>query len=208
MCFCTEPASLKGTLVIELIQSGDFSQLTCNLEECPHPPDSNCVTKSCQGRPVCTCTDNQLLGTVVVNCSNLKEMPAFVPYGHWANANIEFTVENGSITLAKPTNYISRITKLSFVNTPVVEIHASFLGGLNSDIEIQFSPQEITELPIEFYFLDPNKINFGKSPMKCNCGNLWIGEWIRRRGRENQTFCKTLVRNMYGEVVPVGNFTH
>ncbi|KAH3830889.1 hypothetical protein DPMN_104145 [Dreissena polymorpha] len=115
-------------------------------------------------------------------------MPPFVPYGYWANANIELNVENGSMTLAKPTNYLSRITKLSFVNTPVVEIHASFLGGLNSDIEMQFSSLEITELPIEFYFLDPNKLNFGK---KCNSENLLVGEWIRSRGREKLLSRKT-----------------
>ncbi|KAH3830860.1 hypothetical protein DPMN_104116 [Dreissena polymorpha] len=151
MSFCKEPANLKGKLLLELIQSGDLSQFTCNLEECPHPSDPNCVTESCQVRPVCTCTDNQLLDVVVVNCSNLKEMPAFVPYGYWKNAKIELNVENGSMTLAKPTDYLSRITKLSFVNAPVVEIHASFLGGLNSNIEIQFSPQELPEIPIEFF---------------------------------------------------------
>ncbi|KAH3830859.1 hypothetical protein DPMN_104115 [Dreissena polymorpha] len=34
-------------------------------------------------------------------------------------------------------------------------------------------------------------MNFGKSTVKCNCGNLWIGEWIRSRGRETLLFCKT-----------------
>ncbi|KAH3886714.1 hypothetical protein DPMN_010727 [Dreissena polymorpha] len=189
--FCVDPANLRGTLIFDLVQSGDYSKMTCNLVDCPHPPDPNCDTESCQGRPACICTDNQVRATVVVNCSNLKEMPAFVPYGYWGNVNIELTVENGSIQLANPTDYLSRVTKLLFVNTTVIEMHPSFVGRLKSDIEMQFSQQEITELPIEFYFLDPNKINFRKSPVKCNCGNIWIGEWIRSRGREKQLFCKT-----------------
>ncbi|KAH3826720.1 hypothetical protein DPMN_128630 [Dreissena polymorpha] len=70
-------------------------------------------------------------------------------------------------------------------------MHPAFLSGLKSDIKIQFSPQEMREIPIEFYSLDPNKLNFGTSPVICDCSNLWVGEWIRNRGRENQLFCTT-----------------
>ncbi|KAH3735591.1 hypothetical protein DPMN_042127 [Dreissena polymorpha] len=183
---CEEPAKLRGTDMYKLVESGDFSEMTCSLVECPHPPDPNCDTESCKRRPVCTCSDNQVLVKVVVNCSYLEEMPAFIPYGYWANANIELTVEHGSIQLTNATDYLSRITKLSFVKTTVVEIHPSFIGGLKSDIEIQFSPQSLREIFIEFYSLDLNKLNFGTSPVTCDCYNLWLGEWIRSKVRENQ----------------------
>ncbi|XP_052279900.1 uncharacterized protein LOC127877746 [Dreissena polymorpha] len=188
---CNEPLRVRNRSLYEIIINEDYSELSCELPNCPFAPDKNYPSGNCSQRAECTCSDDQFHGRVIVNCSNLDEMPGNLPVGHWNNQNIELNINGSTITHIDSRPYLDRTVALRMLDVPLSDITKTALQAMPNDMQLSIDSQQITLLSEGFLKMNPYQIQFGKNPVTCTCDNLWIGTWIRAKGKREQLLCRT-----------------
>jgi len=163
---CSSPERMKGESLTSIIKQETFYKLTCDLENCPY-----------QG--LCHCSDKPDVDRIIVNCTNagLDEFPDEMPVGYWRNKNIDLILVGNKITEIPNRNYMDRLVELDLRRNFVTNTNPTAVKDLNCPVNVK--DQRLTILVLEFSTKDPKKFEFGNHPVKCDCTNLWIGDWIR-----------------------------
>ncbi|XP_053398432.1 uncharacterized protein LOC128556777 [Mercenaria mercenaria] len=183
---CQSPESMKGKNLTDIIETGNFEKLTCDLSEKPDCP-----------RYYCHCIDMPSEHKVLVNCTGagLTSMPEEMPVGAWNNYKIDLILADIKITVLHERNYYSRLVSLDLRQNNVTFFTEKAAGNISSKLNIE--SQILVKLPYTLHHKSPNLITFGPHPIVCDCSNTWIGEWIRLKHGHGRLNC-----SVNGEVVP------
>ena len=163
---CDSPDRMKGISTKDILEKKMFDKLTCDLENCPY-------------RGICHCIDKPDANKIIVNCTNagLEEFPDEMPVGFWDNKNIDLILVDNKIKEIPNRYYMDRLVGL--------DIRGNYLSVANPNAvknifcQVNIEDQRLTTLIEEFRGKVPQNIEFGNHPVKCDCSNLWIGDWIR-----------------------------
>ena len=187
---CNAPESMKGVNLNTLIKNGAFQQLQCELENCPY-------------FGICRCLDIPRDNKIIVNCTRagLVAFPDEMPVGYWNNKNIDLILTENYVTELPDRNYMDRLVNLDLTGNYIATTRPSSVKQLTCTINMP--EQRLSELVTQFSNKDPNLIEFGTHPINCDCGNLWIGDWIRVRSATGKLMCMT----PDGRVVPAESVT-
>ena len=179
---CTKPDSMKGKRITDVVNDGDYHLLACEMTNCP---------------TFCTCIDIQSERKIVVNCSDkgLTEFPTEMPVGYWENNNVELLMARNRITEIPTRYYIDRLVCLDLSGNEINYISTMSVKNLQyTNIPkdgVIISDQNVRRLDPAFQAVDPRVFVFGDNPVVCDCGNLWIGDWIRVNNAFGRLRCKT-----------------
>ncbi|XP_060574401.1 uncharacterized protein LOC132732072 [Ruditapes philippinarum] len=188
---CNMPESVKGLNLTEVAISQHYDDLTCDLSEkhtCPHY--------------LCHCIDMPSQDKVLVNCTGvgLKSMPDEMPIGTWRNNRIDLILAVNKISVIPARKYYNRLINLDLSGNPVSTFSRQAAASILSTINIE--NQTLDDLPPILQHRDPNAITFGPHPIICNCGNTWIGDWIRLKKGQNRLNC-----SVGGTILPAEDVT-
>ncbi|XP_052805863.1 protein toll-like isoform X2 [Mya arenaria] len=167
---CNHPDWMKGKDMVTLLEENKYDELICELENCPS---------------FCRCIDKPSENRVIVNCSDkgLTQFPDEMPFGYWNNKNIELLLARNVITEIPDTNYLWRLIKLDMSGNTIRKMNENALQNIHVDNMDQegliINGQMLDTLGKDFEEKDPHKIRFGDYPVRCDCQNLWVGDWIR-----------------------------
>jgi len=179
---CNNPEQMKGINLLEVVQKGDFHDLVCELQNCPL---------------FCTCLDIPSENKVLVNCSNkdLYDFPNEMPVGYWNNKNIDLRLDGNYITDIPSMNYFNRIVRIDLTGNNIHSIDPRVITSLDDSLVqtdgFVIVDQSLDTLVSEFQYKDPAFFVFGNNSIKCDCTNLWIGDWLRIHNANGRLLCQT-----------------
>lgn len=172
---CTAPERVKGMNLTAVLDSREFGQLTCDMDQCPYG---------------CVCIDAPNDNKLIVDCSNssLLDLPEFMPIGFNGNNNVELIMKNNKISRVSYRNYLLRLVALDLSGNHIGYFSDGVINTLDCDINI--IDQKLERLSLEFQKKDPHMVQFGSHPVVCDCSNLWIGDWIRLNQAHGRLHCR------------------
>ncbi|XP_052782803.1 protein toll-like [Mya arenaria] len=189
---CKSPESMNGVDLKIVYEKNLYVNLVCELEHCPS---------------FCHCLDKPSENKVIVNCSDrgLSDFPEDMPIGYWNNKNLDLLLDGNQITEMPNTSFLWRLVGVDLRGNPLKVIHKGVGQALSFENIIQdgvnLFNQELDTLDEQFASMDPNKIVFGKFPVRCDCTNLWIGDWIRNSQANGRLLCSVGDRILPAELV-------
>lgn len=155
---CVHPESLRGERMVDVVFNGS----------CP-------VVDKC---PVdCDCSNKQ--GFVFVDCAsrNLTFLPDVMPNGL---LHLDFRQNNISTLSAR--DYLSRTQVLNLSKNALAEISSGVFDHLTSIHFADLTHNELQTLPGDLQqvsFSNAPGILLSENPWRCDCGTLWMSEWLR-----------------------------
>jgi len=179
---CNKPELMKGKSIKEVVEAGELYRFACELKNCP---------------TFCSCIDMPSKKKIVVNCSDqaLTEFPAEMPVGYWGNNRVELLMSRNRITAIPARYYMDKLVGLDLSGNEITYINTKSVENLQyTNIPkdgMIISDQNVQRLDPSFQAVDPRVFVFGDNPVVCDCGNLWIGDWIRVNNAFGRLRCKT-----------------
>lgn len=184
---CNSPEHMKGVNVTDIIAKSQYDKLVCELENCPS-----------FRRNRCHCLDMPHDNKILVNCTavGFQEFPEEMPFGFWNNVNIDLLLVDNNIKKMTDRNYYNRLVSLDLSGNFIEHTSSSAVEKIHVKCPINMSDQRLETLVSKFENKNPLMINFGEHPIRCDCSNLWIGDWIRVNNGHDRLRCAVKERGV------------
>ncbi|XP_071136850.1 uncharacterized protein [Mytilus edulis] len=175
---CQDPEPLRGINIKDLFYNTSLHHLmTCDVQDgCPKVGNCKCV-----------CTSHPITDSLIIDCSNqyCKDLPDVVPK---TRHKIVLLMEGNQIQSVSSKYYFKNVKSLNLSRNPIQSFDES-VQNFTNDVEIIITDHLLDSLPRQVQLLDPNVFRFGQNGIPCNCDNLWIGEWRKRKEARYPLFC-------------------
>ena len=167
---CASPPELNGKQLLDLIKDDKFDVFVCNISmvgKCP---------------PKCHCFDQPSQGRTVVNCSHSgkTKLPSALP--DHTHLDVDFSHNRIDLLDRRFTyssvDYFSRIKKLNLQNNSIKELPGYILSKLINVTWLDLRTNEITNIPRALQSIHPCRVAMGRIEMICNCGDIWLQDWL------------------------------
>ncbi|KAK3102852.1 hypothetical protein FSP39_014426 [Pinctada imbricata] len=162
---CMSPNKLKGVKVKYLVESGDLDDMICD-EPVRCPKQCHCYSQPSQNHLVINCTD-----------AGLQTLPETLPWGN----RYTLLMEGNDINSFGKRDYLKRVYKADFGNTPVQTLKADAVSMLPDDAQVYIKGGGLSHLPSSMSDKFPGNIFLGNTYIECNCDNRWLQTWVNKK---------------------------
>lgn len=168
---CWNPPEFRGlSIVNHFIKGNRLDQLICNVstsEQCPRYCHSYKQPK--HGRTVVNYTD-----------AGLTALSDYLPGG----GNLTLIFKGNKISYFEDREYFKRVFSVDISNNSLQNISEKAFHNMKYDVVLDLSDNQIIELPHSFQTFDPCSIPIGKLTMPCDCGHIWLSDWIKNNNAD------------------------
>ncbi|KAH3881294.1 uncharacterized protein LOC127879809 [Dreissena polymorpha] len=173
---CANPPSLRNVKVPNL----NPYDLVCNLTR-----EDNCPQE-------CTCIDRPNTDTLYVTCTNLKELPAFLPNSTLTRF-ISLTLPNNEIKVLSNKSYISKISFLDISNNHLEQIDDGVIAALENATLNLSNNVRLAQLPQRVQHRNLCITDMEGLQLTCGCQELWIENWLKVKRCDEEKLFKCAV---------------